>query len=191
MKTLSCLTTAIIILCVSACRNAHVYDKYVKELDSLKVVVEQAVDNFKTIDSSACVLAYSKQLTYTDFINKNLKDTVSIVTANNIQSFYKTGKGLKSYLQMRQQWLSKADQSIKQLNNLSHDLKSGSVNEEEAIEYISNEKRTAEKIIEELKLNTETIRTYLEIYNTALPITEDVVRRLNNGSLPQLVKPEL
>lgn len=178
-------------ICFSSCKNTHAYDKYIKELDSLKIVVEQAVDNFRTVDSMACINAYAKQITYTDFINKNLKDTISKITAENIQAFYNTGKGLKNYLMMRPQWLKEAHTSIKQLSNLSHDLKKGSVDTEEAVEFINNEKKIAEKIIEELKVNTEVIRSHMDQYTRSLPVTEELVKNLNGDTLPALANPDL
>ena len=49
--------------------------------------------------------------------------------------------------------------------------------------------KQAEKVIEELKINTENIRKHLEIYHQSLPICENLVKQLNSGVLPQLVKP--
>lgn len=173
-----------------SCRN-HGYEKYAKELDSLKVVVEQAVGNFKTVDSVAVYNAHIKQQTYTQLIDANLKDTVSKTEAESLQGFSNTGTGLQLYLENRQQWLSEATTTINQLHNLAHDLRNRSVETEEAVEYIHNEKQNAEKIIEELKLNTETVRAIMETHTRALPAVEELVKKLNNGSLPPLpIKPE-
>lgn len=157
-----------------------------KELDSLKIVVEQAVDNFRTVDSTACVLAHNKQLTYSNFINEHLKDTVSKTVAENLQLFQSTHEGITHYLSNRSQWLQHAQLSVKQLSSLAHDLKVGSIETEDAIEYINNERKAAEKTIEELKTNTETIRELLNSYTKSLPVTEDLVKSLNNGALPPL-----
>jgi hypothetical protein len=175
----------------SACRNTHAYDKQVKELDSLKVVLQQSVNNFKTVDSTQCMRAYSKQYTYSLFINSHLKDTVTKGVAENLQKFHLVEKGLMDYLSLRSHWLIEANLSIEQLQTLAHDLKNGSVNEEDAIEFINEEKKQAEKIIEELKINTETIRKHLELFNQSLPVIEDLIKQLNSGILPQLVIPEI
>ncbi len=184
------LLTILLVLnfCFSSCTNTRVYDKYVKELDSLKIVVEQATDNFKTVDSLNCYRISLKQSTYSVYLNQNLKDTISKMEAENLQSFYAAGKAINTYLMMRPKWLSDADLSIKQLTSLSHDLKSGSIEADEAVEFISTEKKQAEKIIEELKLNTEAIRSYIVIYTKSLPATEDMIKRLNNGLLPAVPK---
>jgi hypothetical protein len=163
----------------------------VKELDSLKVVVEQSIANFKTVDSVTCYDAYSKQFTYASYINVNLKDTVSRSVANDLQTFYMLGRSMANYLAMRPVWLGEAQKSITQLTNLSHDLKNGSVEDEEAIEFIGEEKKEAEKIIGELKENTEAIREQIEQFTKTLPTAELTVKMLNNDVLPELVKPEI
>ena len=98
---------------------------------------------------------------------------------------------MNDYLALRSGWLNEADLSIEQLQTLSHDLKTGSIDEEEAIEFINEEKKESEKIIEELNLNTETIRKHLEVFNQALPVCEDLVKKLNSGVLPELIHPEI
>lgn len=174
-----------------SCKNSHAYDKYVKELDSLKVVLQQSVANFKTVDSSQCVQAYSKQYTYSLFINTHLKDTVTKTVAENLLNFNSVEKGLKDYLSLRSTWLTEANLTITQLQTLSHDLKNGSVDEDDAIEFINEEKKQAEKIIEELKTNTEIIRKHLELYNQSLPVIEVLIKQLNLGTLLEPVTPEI
>jgi dsDNA-binding SOS-regulon protein len=191
MKSLFSVIMAITCMSFFSCKNTHTYDKYVKELDSLKVVLQQSVDNFKTVDSATCMNAYSKQYTYSQFIETHLKDTVTKSVAENLQNLQSVKQGLNNYLSLRSNWLAKTNTSIKQLQTLSHDLKNGSVNEEEAIEFINQEKKQAELIIEELKVNTETIRKHLEVYNQSLPVCENLVKELNSGVLPQLLSPPI
>ncbi len=177
--------------CFFSCKNSYDYEKYVKELDSLKVVVEQAVVNFRSVDSLACYNAFIKQQTYTLFINENLKDTISKAEAEGLKNFSNTGAGLQAYLGKRSQWLAEANSTITQLHNLSNDLKKGSVETDEAVEYIHTEKQQSEKIIEELKVNTTSIREILDIQTKSLPMVEELVKKLNHGVLPPLpIKPE-
>lgn len=177
------------LLFFASCGNSHKYDKSVKELDSLKVVVQQSVSHFKEVDSLACYNVYNKQYTYAGFIKFNLKDTVSKSEAENLNLFYHLGKTMVNYLAMRPQWLQQGQLSINQITHLSHDLKNGSVKDEEAVEYINTEKKEAEKIIEELNTNTDIIRRTMEQYLQALPTVEMVVKRINNNTLPELKNP--
>jgi dsDNA-binding SOS-regulon protein len=189
MKSLLFISIVITLMSFFSCKNSHTYEKHVKELDSLKVVLQQSVVNFKTVDSASCMEAYSKQYTYSLFIDSHLKDTVTKSVAENLQNFNSVAKGLHEYISLRSSWLQNANTSITQIQTLSHDLKNGSIDNEDAIAFINDEKKQAEKIIEELKLNTENIRKHLEIYHQSLPICENLVKQLNEGVLPQSVNP--
>jgi len=179
-----------LIICFLSCKNTLSYDKHVKELDSLKIVVLQAIDNFKTVDSATCMNIYAKQHTYSQFINLHLKDTVTKIVAENLQIFSSVGPGIAEYVSMRSHLLQEGQLSLKQLNALSHDLKNSSLDNDEAIEFINIERKGAEKIIEELKTNTERIRKHLDLFNQSLPVCEDLVKQLNAGILPPIINPE-
>lgn len=192
MKTLLYLIVSIgLIFLSSSCKDSNQYQKQVKELDSLKVVLQEAIVSFNAVDSVKCYEAYMQQYTYSTFINANLKDTVSLETAENLQLFYSVGKNLVNYLAMSDKWKKESKQSIKQLTDLSHDLKNGSLDEEEVFEYVSEEKMEAVKIVEELKTNTELVRFSLESFSKSLPIAIETVKKINNGSLPPLVQPKI
>jgi hypothetical protein len=182
--------TILFILGFSACRPAHDYARYVKELDSLKVVTEQAVDNFTTVDSLACYTAYSKERSYRLFIESHVHDTVPKETAEALTGFFSTEKALADYLAMRPVWLSEARAVIRQVGLLSNDLSNGSIEPAEAVEFISTEKKRSEKIIEELKTNTMLIRKHLELHNRHLPVVEQILKSYNAGILPAISQEE-
>jgi hypothetical protein len=134
---------------------------------------------------------YAQQYTYASFIKSNLKDTVSIATAEQLQLFYSIGKNLVNFLVMSPNWKDEAKQSIKQLTDLSHDLKNGSLEEETVFDFVSDENRHATKIIEELKTNTDLMRYSLDVFSKSLPVAQETVKKLNNGALPELIHPEI
>lgn len=181
---------AFLVFWLSACRPGHDYTRYVKELDSLKVVTEQAVDNFTTVDSLACQEAYSKERSYRLFIESHVHDTVPKETAEALTGFFSTEKALADYLAMRPVWLSEARSVVKQVGLLSNDLRNGSIEPAEAVEFISTEKKRSEKIIEELKTNTILIRKHLELYSRHLPVVEQVLKSYNAGILPAVKEGE-
>lgn len=185
------LVGLISIFLMPSCHNSHAFDKNIKELDSLNIVVVQAIDNFRSVDSNNCILAYQKNTAYGKFLDKNLKDTVNTKTAETLQLFYSTHIGIKNYVENRGVWLKDATSSRKQLSNLVHDLKNGSIETEEAIGYITTEKQQAIKIIEELKKNTEVMRDILDTHAKYTPGVEAFIKSINNGNLPQLQKVSL
>jgi hypothetical protein len=179
------------VLLFASCKTGQDYGKYIRELDSLKVVTEQAVDNFNAVDSSAAYEACSRQYTYRIFLATHLKDTVSKEEAEGLAGFFSTEKPLADYLAMRPVWLSEARAVIKQVGLLSNDLKNGSVEHAEAVEFISDEKKRSEKLIEELKTNTVLVRKHLDLYAKHRSLVESTVKARNSGILPALSKPEL
>ena len=183
------LSTTLSIVFISSCGKSHKYDKSIKELDSLKIVVQQSVSHFKQLDSAASYNAYNKQYTYAKFIEVNLRDTVSRAVANDLQLFYSLGKSMVNYLAMRPNWQNEAVLSILQITNLTHDLQNGSVDDEEAVEFINEEKKEAEKIIRELNENTEIMYKLMQQFAQTITTAEDITKRINNGVLPQLVNP--
>ena len=183
------LTSLSILFCY--CESNNLYEKQIKELDSLQIVLKEAISNFNDIDSLKCYKAYEKQYTYSNFINDNLSDTVSKETAKNLKLFYLVGKNLVNYLAMNSKWKEEANLSIKQLSDLNHDLKNGHIEDESVFEYISEEKTEVLKVIEMLKSNTELIRSSLETFDKTLPAAKETAKKLNGGLLPELVKPEI
>lgn len=175
---------AILVFWLSGCRHGQDYARYIKELDSLKVVTGQAVDNFRSVDSLACSEAYTKAQSYRLFLESHVRDTVDKETAESLTAFFSTEKALGDYLAMRPVWLSEAGSVIKQVKLLSNDLGNGSIGAAEAVEFIGTEKKRSEKIIEELKTNTTLIRKHLDMYNRHLPVVEQVLRSYNAGILP-------
>ena len=187
MKTLTLLVSFIGGLVLFSCQTKPIYDESIKELDSLKIVIQQALVNFKTIDSAACYNAQYKQSTYLHFLETHLKDTISKQDAEQIQQFQSLKSGFDTYVKYRSNWIQRAQRSIHQLQTLTNDLKNGSVNHAEVVSYINEEKTNAFQTIEVLKTNTDNMRKHLELYNQYLPAYESIIKKLNAGVLPQLI----
>lgn len=177
------------LLFLTSCKLSNPYQKQIKELDSLKIVVEESIDYFNKIDSSTCAGYLAKQQTYQSYLLQNLKDTLTKSEAENIQLMMNVGDPIKDYLNQRNEWLQEAKVSINQLNTLNQDLKNNILDASEAVEYINNEKKHAEQVIQNLKTNTELIRKNLEIYKSVEQGTEATIKNLNSGNLPTIVQP--
>lgn len=187
MKTLTLLVSFIAGLVLFSCQTKPNYDIPIKELDSLKIVLQQALVNFKAIDSAICFNAQHKLNTYLHFLETHLNDTISKQDAEHIQQFQSVKPGFDTYVKYRISWIQRAQQSIHQLQTLTNDLNNGSVDYTEAVSYINEEKNNAVQAIEVLKTNTDNMRKHLELYNQYLPAYESIIKKLNAGVLPQLM----
>lgn len=174
-----------------SCGKSHDYDASVKQLDSLKVVMEESLSGFASLDSAKYADALSKEVTYTAFIQMNVTDTISRQEALMLQELHTAGKAFRGFLSSRRSLIDDARISASQLKKLSADLASGAVDSRVAIQYISQERQEAERIIHLLKLNTEVLRSEMEDYTRSLPGIEALVKAHNNGQLPPTVTPDI
>lgn len=189
LKTLVILFATACGLSLLSCKNTQTYEKYSKELDSLSIVVQQAADNFKTIDSIASMQAYTKFKVYGEFITTHLKDTVTKTEAEKLQQFFSSGEEIENFVKLRTGLMDHAALTVKQLKSLSVDLKNDGIKHEEAVEFIGKEKKNAEVVIEALKRNNEVVRTNLTSFaESAIPV-ETIIKGINGGNLPELPKP--
>ena len=186
LKTFVSLLALFIFVGFYACKNNSSYEKYSKELDSLKIVLHQSVSNLRSVDSVKCEEAILKFKIYSDFLNKNLKDTVSIEQAKQLKIFYSAGEGIIKFQGLRVNYLTNSELRKIQLQNLSTDLKNGSVEAAEAVEYINAEKLASQNLIEEMATNN--VRENMELFTTSLPVIEEVIKLRNAGSLPLVPK---
>ena len=153
----------------TACSRLPTYEKHIKELDSLKIVLNQAADNFKQIDSLSCVDYYNQYYAYTQFINKSSVDTINKIDAENLQVFYKSGNTIKEYLNIRNVSLQKVKTINSQLINLTRDLKSGAIKSEDAITFINAENQNAITCITDLKTNTTITQQAIDNFSGSHP----------------------
>lgn len=182
------ILAASIIASVYACRNNSSYEKYSKQLDSLKIVLHQSVSNLKSVDSIRCEEAILKFKIYSDFLNKNLKDTVTVEEAKQLKIFYASGETIQKFQALRGNYAASSELRKIQLQNLSNDLKNGSIEPGEAVEFINNEKLASEALIDEMDTNTKTVRENIESFLGSIQTVEEVIKSRNSGNLPLVPK---
>lgn len=189
MKTLlPFIVAAFTVVSFYACKNNSSYEKYSKELDSLKIVLHQSVSNLRSVDSIKCEEAILKFKIYSDFLDKNLKDTVSLEQAKQLKIFYASGKAIMKFQGLRANYLTNSELRKIQLQNLSNDLNNGSIEPAEAVEFINTEKQASQLLIDEMTGNTNTVRNNIELFTTSLAPVEEVIKARNSGNLPLVPK---
>lgn len=150
--------------------------------------MQQSVLNLKSADSLKCEESILKFKIYSDFLTKNLKDTVTIEQAKQLKVFYTCGEAITKFQSLRPSYLTNAELRKIQLQNLSNDLKNGSIDAEEAVEYINTEKHASQTLIDEITNNTANTRDNLDLFNISTPAVEEVIKLRNSGNLPLVPK---
>lgn len=183
---------AVVTLCVcvcvalvlASCNRTNTYQKYTTELDSINTVLHQTANKLKIVDSMRCESAILKFKIYSEFINDNLNDTVPIETARQLKVFFETGTSIVKFQNLRSSYMTNSELRSIQLQHLSSDLRSGSITQEEAVEFISKEKQASLALIEEMNINVQNTRTNLDLFLTSLPAVEETIKLRNEGNLP-------
>lgn len=180
---LSCLPVLVAFI-LASCNRSNTYQKYSAELDSLNTVLHQSVSNLKKVDSLRCESAILKFKIYSEFLNDNLKDTVPLETAKQLKVFFDAGTSIVKFQSLRSAYLTNSELRSIQLQHLSNDLKQGSVNPEEAVDFINKEKQASFDLIDEMNTNAESLHSNLDLFLSSLPAVEETIRTINSGNLP-------
>jgi len=176
---------------LGSCGRPHAYDASIRQLDSLRVVLDQAGDNFSRLDSAKYAQALSLQVNYSTFITAHVQDTLNKADADALRESYAAGKIFRGFLNSRHQLREETSLNSSQLKKLAQDLKSNALDQDKAVAYMKEETAQAEQLIVTLKQNTDILYKQLEVFNRHLPAIETLVKRYNAGVLPPLNPVEL
>ena len=176
---------------MASCGRPHAYDASIRQLDSLRVVLDQAGDNFSRLDSAKYAQALSLQVNYSTFVTTHVQDTLDKTDAEALREAYAAGKVFRGFLNSRHQLREETSLNSSQLKKLAQDLKNNAVDQDKAVAYMKEETAQAEQLIVTLKQNTDILYKQLEVFNRHLPAIETLVKRYNAGTLPPLNPVEL
>jgi hypothetical protein len=171
-----------------SCGRSHQYDKQISLLDSTKIVLQVKLNELKKVESNISNLSFGKFETYSNFLNSNLKDTINRSQANALQQFVNSGKIIKQFNESKQELIRQTETSITQIQKLSGDIKENQVAQNVMDTYFHNEKNQAEKLIAVIEQNIRALNLSLVNFKNSTVRTEELIRQINNGQLPSLVK---
>jgi hypothetical protein len=171
-----------------ACSKPDHYKEKAKTLDSLSTVVHSIINGFGKTDTISLQKSVTRFMWYKQFVEQNIKDTISKDDADNLQHFYASGKDLESFTENRIAILARAHLIKSQLYKLQEDVKSKSLNEEQLIRYTLEEQLEVEKLAEISDQRQKDFYSSLEKFKSSLKGIEILIRSRNNGELPTIIK---
>lgn len=174
-----------------SCNRNDIYATKIKTLDSLSGAVNahaKEIDKVDTIILAKAILRFDQ---YKQFIQQNVKDTVTKSEADFIQQFYTSGKSLEDFEVNRQSLKARTSLINSQLEKLKSDAKNNLLPEEKLIEFTDLEKKEANVLIEASNKQQQQYYTSLQEFKTALKGVEYLIKARNNGQLPTVVKDTL
>ena len=129
-----------------SCNKNDVYAAKIKTLDSLSGAVNTHATEMNKIDTVILAKAILRFEQYKQFIQQNVKDTVTKSEADFIQQFYTSGKSLAGFDLNRRSLKARTSLINSQLEKLKSDAKNNLLPEEklmELYEHATNEAHDA------------------------------------------------
>ena len=174
-----------------SCRHNDFYADNIKALDSLSGAVNALVKEDLKTDTVILAKAISRLEQYKQFIQQNVKDTLTKIEADFLQQFYASGNSLQSFELNRRLVKARVNLINSQIDKLKHDASAKVISEEKLNEFTNTEKKEANRLIEAGHNQQQLFYTNLQEFKTALKGVEELIKARNNGQLPTIIKDTL
>jgi hypothetical protein len=174
-----------------SCNRVDIYAVKMQSLDSLSGAVNSSAEEVDKTDTVILDKAISRFNQYKQFIQQNVKDTLTKVEADFTQQFYTSGTSLENFATNRRSIKARTNLINSQIEKLKTDAKNRSITEEKLIEFTNQEKKEAGNLIEASQKQQQLFYTSLQEFKTSLKGVEDIIKARNNGQLPTIIKDTL
>lgn len=173
----------------SACNKANVYEEKGRTLDSLSGVVNATLRGFERgVDSVLLEKSLLRFQYYKEFVYQNVADTLERVEADHLRHFVSSGNNLSDFAKNRKLLLERFSILNQQLTELSKDVKEKNIEPAQLSKYSTQEAAQVRVITDLTYAQQKMYQRSLEEFMTALKGVESLIRRRNNGELPQIIK---
>lgn len=173
----------------AGCNKVDVYKEKGKTLDSLSGVVYSAMRGFQqSVDSVNLEKSLLRFEYYREFIRQNVNDTLERQEADDLRHFYSAGNALVTFSKNRRLILQRVELLGQQLGNLSKDIHEKNLEPEQVIKYTAREASEVRNLTDLTYAQQKLYQSHLEEFKMTLKGVEGLIRRRNNGELPQIIK---
>ncbi|MES2593622.1 MAG: hypothetical protein V4608_17185 [Bacteroidota bacterium] len=190
MKKLNCKWYSYIlgIVLFSACGHSDKYKVEIKQLDSIKVMVDSAQLKFAAIDTSKIHKYISEINNNLDFINDTNKDTLKTEQAFLLSEYRSSRKPFRVVIAKYATVIDELPKSKKQIENLIHDLKTDKVDEAKVAAYVQDEMIVAGSVVHAIDIMENLDKLYSEKYEANTPKVLELIESLKAKSDPKELK---
>ncbi len=185
MNTLTKLSVVLLLLVIGSfcgglvsCQGGKKMSDEATKLDSLTTLLDLSVKKLEAIDSATVELKYNTTMADINYVEHNLKDSISRQEAEAVSSYRATRKNLKSFNQKRRMLLAEYAITEKQLKTLSVDLKKGAIDDNKAYEYFVIECTEANKLLLSMTDLLERINGSLSTNSLYKPQVDSLMARI-------------
>lgn len=169
----------------SSCSKNIDLNEEIRVTDSLKKELLETTARFNVLDSIKIKYCSQHINEIFAFVNANLKDTISKEEAALLSDFKNSSKAFKKYERTRKDLLRYYNYNLKQLEDLSFDLRNQNIpSRDSAQKFIRQEINANRELVTMMRLHAEIIPRKLIKCDSLFPLAEKFLMKINNGVAP-------
>jgi hypothetical protein len=161
-------------LVLFSCNNVR-NQQYISRIDSLDLQLENATAIYPEIDSTAFVKIRTN-------VAVNCK-TIDFKDDSNYSKLFipysQINKSLKHMLKMDFQIRREILKANEQIDNLLHDVNKNLINTKVLVEYIEEEEKAVNELINKMNFNNQLMIAETKKYDSLNPIIENLIKKKN------------
>lgn len=173
---------------LTSCSSHDVYERKAKTLDSLTGAVNAIVTDLQKPDTVILQKALERFWHYRQFIDQSVGDTIERQEGDELKRFYESGENLESFSGNRATLLARAILVNNQLSHLTNDVKKRSLESDQLVKFVEQEKNEATILIELASQQKKLYYSAIEEFKSTLGGIEALIKKRNNGELPAIVR---
>lgn len=163
---------------VSACNQTH-YEKQIREIDSLFVVMDETEAQLRSLDSIRIVTYQKSSTDLLKNFDQSVEDTLDLETAILVSGYAYVKKVLTKYQNSKPDFEKDLVFNRKQLSRLKSDLEHNAI-PEDSVEFYLNMEANAVTSLNKLVVSTvENVNMQFERYDSLHPLVVNIAKDLN------------
>lgn len=163
-----------------SCTHTNEYPKETASLDSLGRALIKTDSMLRAVDSVRIRKCVNHVIITIDYVNQLNKDSMSSGATEILKSFTNTRWQLQIFLGRLPILKQEIRKSVKQVANLSHDMRIGSVKKDSAMIFYNYEIKKAGELMETANYGLEMTKTEVPMNEMIAPQADSLVNRLKN-----------
>ncbi len=169
----------------SSCSREINLTEEIRVTDSLKKELLETTARFNLLDSVKIKYCSQHINEIFAFVNVNLKDTISKQEASLLSDFKNASKAFKKYDRTRKDLLRYYNYNLKQLEDLSFDLRNQNISSPDtAKKFVRQELNANRELVTMMRLHAQIIPNKLNKCDSLFPLAEKFLMKINNGIAP-------
>jgi hypothetical protein len=179
-KIFSYVPALLLLFFFTACSNKKIEQQVVK-IDSLAKVMDSVDIKLKQINRDTIMNRYHTYQITLDTVSKHFKEVKNDVSFKYICAYQEVRKPFKTMSYNYDIYKAEIDSSVKQLNDLRHDIKEKLISDKEFQTFFKNECNSVNAIYFKVSKNVENVARQMKNFDTVHPFLIKLINDHKSG----------